>query len=226
MRRLKNFFFVRVFFLFRFLYSGTESLVSIKRLLGDSQYLKELAEWKEREFKNPTPQFIKNSIFLEHSSKESVWIETGTYRGTSTRFLAQNNKFIHTIEAEKGFYSQTKLILTEEGIKNVSFNLGTSENKLEEVIQNIDNETLSIWLDAHYSGAGTFKGTQDTPIIKELKIIQKYISEFKTINILIDDIREFDGSNPEYPKKEYLIEWSNSNNFIWEIKFDMMIIHN
>ena len=48
----------------------------------------------------------------------------------------------------------------------------------------------------------------------------------KKINILIDDIREFDCSNPEYPNKEYLIEWANSNNFVWEIKFDMMIIHN
>ncbi len=226
MKRVSNFFYIRLFFLFKFLFSGTSSLSFLKKLLGSDQFLKELSEWKEREFKVPTPQFIKNSIFLEYSNSEFIWIETGTYRGTSTRFLAQNNKFVHTIEAEKGFYAQTKLMLTEDRINNVSFNLGTSENKLEEVIQNIDNETLCIWLDAHYSGAGTYKGTQDTPIIKELKIIQKYISEFETINILIDDIREFDGSNPEYPKKEYLIEWSNSNNFTWEIKFDMMIIHN
>ena len=226
MRRFKDFFNIRLFFLFRFLFRDTKSLIFIKRLLGDDQYLKELSEWKEREFKIPTPQFIKNSIFLEYSNKESVWIETGTYRGTSTRFLAQNNKFIHTIEAEKGYYSQTKTRLTNEGIKNIGFNLGTSESSLEEVIQNIDNDTLCIWLDAHYSGEGTYKGDQDTPIVNELKVIEKYISKFKKINILIDDIREFDNSNPEYPNKEYLIEWSNSNDFMWEIKFDMMIIYN
>jgi hypothetical protein len=226
MRRFKNYFFIRLFFLFRFLYSDTQSLLSIKKLLGDSQYLKELAQWKEREFKNPTPQFIKNSIFLEHSDKESVWIETGTYRGTSTKFLAQNNKFIHTIEAEKGFYSQTKIKLLNEGIQNISFNLGTSENLLEEIIQTINNEILCIWLDAHFSGAGTYKGEQDTPIINELEVIEKYISKFKRISILIDDIREFDNSNSEYPNKEYLIEWSNKNSFMWEIKFDMMIIYN
>jgi hypothetical protein len=188
--------------------------------------LKELAQSKEREFKNPPPQFIKNSIFLEHSDKESVWIETGTYRGTSTKFLAQNNKFIHTIEAEKGFYSQTKIKLLNEGIQNISFNLGTSENLLEEIIQTINNEILCIWLDAHFSGAGTYKGEQDTPIINELEVIEKYISKFKRISILIDDIREFDNSNSEYPNKEYLIEWSNKNSFMWEIKFDMMIIYN
>ena len=135
MKKILNYIYIRLFFLFKFLYKGTLSLIFIKKLLGHEQYLKELSEWKEREFKTPTPQFIKNSIFLEYSNNESVWIETGTYRGTSTRFLAQNNKFVHTIEAQKEFYSQTKTMLTEDGIKNVSFNLGTSENKLEEVIR-------------------------------------------------------------------------------------------
>ena len=226
MKKILNYFYIRLFFLFKFLYRGTLSLIFIKKLLGHEQYLKELSEWKEREFKTPTPQFIKNSIFLEYSNNESVWIETGTYRGTSTRFLAQNNKFVHTIESQKELYSQTKTMLKEDGIKNVSFNLGTSENKLEEVIQNIDNETICIWFDAHYSGPGTYKGTRDTPIVKELEVVQKYISKFKKINILIDDIQLFQDSNPEYPNKEYLIEWSNSNNFTWEIKFDLMIICN
>lgn len=216
-----KFIYYRLFFLFQ----STKKLFLLKSILGGIDYLNDLAEWKARNFDLPTPQFIKNSIFLKHSDSDVVWIETGTYRGTTTKFLAKKNKHVHTIEPEKGFYEDTKNKLINKGFKNISFYFGTSEDKLSEVLNNVINEKVFFWLDGHFSGSGTFQGDVDSPIIKELELIQEYLPKLNGVKIFIDDIREFDSDNLDYPSKQFLIDWVNTNKLKWEILFDMMIIY-
>ena len=60
------------------------------------------------------------------------------------------------------------------------------------------------WLDGHYSGPGTARGSVVTPILRELEIIAP---RYKAANdlILIDDARLFD-VNDDYPSKHQLFE--------------------
>ena len=86
-------------------------------------------------------------------------------------------------------------------------------------------KVVNFWLDGHYSGSGTFKGDIETPIVKELELVELYLNRFTQVKIFIDDIREFNHKTPGYPTKNSLIEWAHQNKFNWEIMFDMMILY-
>ena len=76
----------------------------------------------------------------------------------------------------------------------------------------------------HIKNIKTFGNEENaTPIKKELYFIEKYLEKFEGINILIDDIRLFNNSFQNYPKKNYLVNWCKENNFEWEIEQDIFI---
>ena len=114
--------------------------------------------------------------------------------------------------------------------KNVEIILGKSEDLLEKVIsENLNFENICIYLDAHLCqdhlrNTKTFGNEDDaTPILEELKLIKKFLSKFKSVNILIDDIRLFQGNFQNYPNKNSLVDWCKENNFLWEIEHDIFI---
>ena len=76
----------------------------------------------------------------------------------------------------------------------------------------------------HLRNTKTF-GTEidGTPILKEMELIKKFLKSFKNVNILIDDIRLFNGNFQNYPSKDFLVEWCKENNFLWEIEHDIFI---
>ena len=53
--------------------------------------------------------------------------------------------------------------------------------------------------------------------------MSEYLEKFEGINILIDDIRLFNNSFQNYPKKNYLVNWCKENNLSWEIEHDIFI---
>ena len=59
-----------------------------------------LNSWVKKDLLSPfkTPIFVKQKILLKHAVKNSTWIETGTYIGTTTGFLAKRFPYVHTIE--------------------------------------------------------------------------------------------------------------------------------
>ncbi len=192
--------------------------------------LNDLIQWSKSNFRVPTPQFIKNSVFQRHTDDSTVWVETGTYKGTSTEFFSKYSKFVHTIEPEYNHYFSTKNELTKKGYKNIKFYNGTSEEVLDNLLSDIQSSKLSIWLDGHWSGGDTFLGKNPTPVLEELKIINKHLPKFNKVSILIDDIRDFNNyesnSNNDYPDKMILINWGLENGFNWEIIYDILVLTN
>jgi hypothetical protein len=75
---------------------------------------------------------------------------------------------------------------------------GDSGGLLPEVIPRIKGRCL-FWLDGHYSGGVTARGSEDTPIRKELEHIVAAGRDADVV--LIDDARCFDGRNG-YPTLE------------------------
>ena len=110
-------------------------------------------------------------------------------------------------------------------------------SKSEEILQTIlikerNFENLCIYLDAHLCkdhirNVDTFgsKNTS-TPIIDELKIIEKNLKNFKNIKILIDDIRLFSLNYHNYPNINEIVDWCKKNQLQWTIEQDIFIAKN
>ena len=201
---------------------------SIKHFIWSFKNRKSFKNWRARNFLPPSPDVIKHQILINNNLKDSLWIETGTYYGETTKLLSKISKKTISIEADKDLFQTSKKIL--KNFKNIEILNGKSEDLLEKVIsKNLNFSNICIYLDAHLcqdhiKNIKTF-GNENTatPILNELKVVSKYIAKFEKIVVLIDDIRLFQGNFQNYPNKNILVEWCKGNNFLWEIEHDMFI---
>tara|TARA_Y100000590_G_scaffold222701_1_gene252038 strand:- start:12262 stop:12891 length:630 start_codon:yes stop_codon:yes gene_type:complete len=201
---------------------------SIKHFIWFIKNRKSIKNWRSRNFSPPSPDIIKHQVLINNNVNDSLWIETGTYYGETTKLLSKISKKIISIEADKNLFDSSKKKL--KSLKNVELLNGKSEDLLEKVIlKNLNFKNVCIYLDAHLCqdhlrNTKTF-GSESTatPILKELGVIKKYINKFENVSVLIDDIRLFQGNFQNYPNKNTLVEWCKENNFLWEIEHDIFI---
>jgi hypothetical protein len=180
---------------------------------------------KLSKYNKSAPRVFKQKLFLKYTFSQGAWVETGTYLGETTKYLA---RYVYSIEPSKKYFDDAKEMFSKE--KNIMLTHGTSEDCLESVISKINIESISFWLDGHYSGADTFEGKNHSPVLLELEIIEKYLDNFKNINILIDDFRIFNKHYPKshkvnYPSQSELINWAKINNLRWKVKKNILIIN-
>jgi len=201
---------------------------SIKHFIWSFNNRKSIKNWRSRNFSPPSPDVIKHQVLVSNNLNESLWIETGTYYGETTKLLSKISKKTISIEADKNLYETSKKKLKD--LKNVEILHGKSEDLLNKVIsENLDFKNICIYLDAHLCqdhlrNTKTFGSeTAATPILNELEVVCKYIINFEKIVVLIDDIRLFQGSFQNYPNKNALVDWCKENNFLWEIEHDIFI---
>lgn len=143
------------------------------------------------------PEEFKRRNILEYFSEYNckIFIETGTYYGKTTEFMARYAEEIHTIELSKPLYDKAKEKFKEN--KKIFCHFGDSKDIIKDILKSTGDKGVLIYLDAHYSGGKTAHGEKNTPIIEELEIISK--SNLKTpFVILIDDARFF-GFEADYP---------------------------
>jgi hypothetical protein len=190
--------------------------------------LRSLKNWHKRNFRSPSPSFIKLKILNSENMDNCLWIETGTYYGETTYFLSKIAKKVISIEADERLFnlasSKFKLF------RNVEIFLSKSEEILEKIlIKEKDFKNLCIYLDAHLcidhiKKIDTFgsKNTS-TPIVKELEIIEKNLKNFKSIKIFIDDIRLFNLNYHNYPNINEIVDWCKKNQLQWTIEQDILI---
>ena len=201
---------------------------SIKYFIWSLKNRKSFKNSKARNFSPPSPDVIKHQILKNNNLKDSLWIETGTYYGETTKLLSKISKKTISIEADKNLFETSNKIL--KNFKNVEILNGKSEDLLDKVIsKNLNFKNVCIYLDAHLcqdhlKNTKTF-GNENTatPILNELEIITKYLANFEKIVVLIDDIRLFQGKFQNYPNKNTLVNWCKENDFLWEIEQDIFI---
>ena len=201
---------------------------SIKYFIWSLKNRKAFKNWKARNFSPPSPDVIKHQILVNNNLKDSLWIETGTYYGETTKLLSKISKKTISIEADKDLFETSSKIL--KNLKNVEIVNGKSEDLLDQIIsKNLNFKNICIYLDAHLcqdhlKNTKTF-GSENTatPILNELKIVKKYLANFEKMVVLIDDIRLFQGKFQNYPNKNTLVNWCKENNFLWEIEQDIFI---
>ena len=206
LRKKLNTYFIRYF------------IKAYKRILTPSYF-----KWRNNGFASPSPQFIKTQVLKRNGISPGIWVETGTYLGDTTKFLAKNfpNSKVISLEPQKLIFDFAKFRL--KLMKNVHLINGSSEEMFEETVSNLTGP-VNFWLDGHFSGDITFKGEAISPIIKELEIIEKYKKNMIELAVFIDDIRDFDEDiNSGYPSRNVLVAWANKNDLKWNIEQDIFI---
>lgn len=138
------------------------------------------------------PHIKKRRIIKEYAQKYStrVLVETGTYLGDTIDAMIDSFDVIYSVELFAPLYEKAKLRFANR--MKVNLYLGDSSHEIKKIISKLDGPAL-FWLDAHFSGEGTGRGLNDTPIIQELSII--FSDSSSSHIILIDDASDFDGNN-------------------------------
>jgi len=154
-----------------------------------------LAEWHFAGHPVPPPHAHKVQVVKSYGRrfKTLTLVETGTYR--AQMLLAIHNVFrvIHSVELSQELY--TAALIVTAAYPNVKLWQGDSAAILQGILASLRGPCL-FWLDAHYSGGETARGSVDTPIMHELKQILDYQTIVPVV--LIDDARAF-GTMADYP---------------------------
>lgn len=193
---------------------------------------KKLAVWAGGGAAMPAPQAIKMAVLTRYGLSDATWIETGTFRGSTTKFLAQDlsiaAKSVISFEPSEKYFQLSQAALAS--IPNVRLLNASSESQLENEIAELKGPTC-FWLDGHFSQGDTYAGSQDTPILLELDTITRFLDRLRPIRVFIDDVRLFVRQHHEtdlperagYPPLRTLVEWAESNGFVWFIEHDIFV---
>ncbi len=137
-----------------------------------------------------TYQHALNSNFLNLLNdlfNPDVFIETGTFMGSTTDTAATIFNTVYTIELDNYLYEEATRKFQNR--PNIHLYQGDSKTVLNKILPNLKSKKVLVYLDAHWSGSGTAGGDETTPILGELRTIQN--SNIKNMVIVIDDIRYF-----------------------------------
>jgi len=202
-----------------------KAIAVVKILLEAIEKYSEMRKWRARGYLENSPQLVKENVFVKYGIQNAQWVETGTYFGATTNFLADRFAYVHSIEPSIDLFKQA-----EERFmgRNVKLYNDVSENVLPELLPQLSGE-INFWLDGHYSAGVTFKGDSDCPVEDELNIINQNLPLFSKVTILIDDVRCFlstlDTYN-SYPSIDYLVDWARKNQFNWRVEHDIFVMTN
>ncbi len=159
---------------------------------------RDAARWRARGdnlSSSPLPGAEKRRVLLQLARQAKVVhvVETGTFLGDTTDAFARAGYEVTSIEVQpviaslamRRFRSKSKVRILQ----------GDSGVVLPRVLEGINGPSL-IWLDGHYSGGGTGRGAEDTPIEREVQAVLR-LAKAGSI-VVVDDARCF-GSDPSYP---------------------------
>jgi hypothetical protein len=195
----------------------------LKYLKQNFTRFRDLMLWRSRMYVAPAPQSVKHNVILRNSLPGAVSIETGTNTGSTSRILSSFSSKVFTLEPSTVLYLIAQKELKK--FKNIEVINSTSEAYFSNLLAKIDG-SVNFWLDGHYSGGQTYKNDINTPIVFELEIIEKFLKEFKSVVVMIDDVRLFTNSEKlqnGYPSRRYLVDWATKNNLDWNIEFDIFV---
>ena len=152
--------------------------------------------WRSEGCPLPPPNAVKQGTIIRYANEVGirVFVETGTYEGRTLRAVRQYFESLYSIELGEDLYrkacdrfrSDPKIFLFQ----------GDSGDRLRDILDMVGDRRCLFWLDAHYSRGDTARGSEDTPVLRELHAITRHSR--KDHVILVDDARCF-GTDPAYP---------------------------
>lgn len=159
---------------------------------------------------SPPPPSAKRSFLRAYARRHGlrIFVETGTLYGDTVAALRSTFDQLHSIELSPELYEKASARFA--GDAHIRLWLGDSGEVMPCVLETIREPAL-FWLDGHYSGDGTARGIEDTPICRELVHISKHLLRGEHL-IVIDDARCFIGLS-DYPNLEQLKQLAHSLGF-------------
>ncbi len=159
-----------------------------------------LLHWRRSGRPVPPPHIVKEIVVKEYARRFCIrlLVETGTFQGAMIRATRESFDRIYSIELDENLYQRAKNEFSD--FDHITIIHGDSSDILPRLLPEITEPCL-FWLDAHFSGEITARGTLLTPIKQELT--QIFNHPIKDHVILIDDARLFNGQN-DYPTLEEL----------------------
>ena len=148
--------------------------------------------WLRANCPHPPPGFVKHLILQEYARRFpcDVFVETGTFRGNTVSAMKAHFGEIHSIEVDPVLASRARRIFKSD--PHVTIHQGDSSVILKDILALIGEKSVMFWLDGHYY-AGVDRLVEDeSPIVGELEAIRN--SKVDPVVVLVDDVREFDGS--------------------------------
>ena len=130
------------------------------------------------------------ALELAQITGAQCFIETGTYKGKTTRWAAENFETVHTVEKAAPFYDRYHQELTLIG--NIITHFGDSRERLPQIVETLAERPALFWLDGHWSGGVTAGADDECPILDELQAIMHRRKDI----IMIDDARLFLAAPP------------------------------
>jgi hypothetical protein len=151
----------------------------------------------------PAPHVVKQQALIDVQRRYGLrtLVETGTFTGEMIHAMRGRFDRIVSIELSAELHRAAKLRFRDD--PTVTLLQGDSGALLPEVLASLAGPAL-FWLDGHYMGEGSGRGTIDTPIAEELTAVMRH--GVRGHAVLIDDARLFDGTGG-YPRLEELRAW-------------------
>lgn len=190
---------------------------------GHVRRLQEERMWRKTGYGVPAPIRVKWSVLQAYGFPSDVWIETGTFFGDTTNFLANSAGRVYSIEPSPSLAERARQRFRER--PNITIIEGLSEECFADLLRQAKGR-VSLWLDGHYSGGPTHKGPLETPIATELQIVRQLLGGFDELRVFVDDFRCFasqDVGEPDYPKRSWLVEWADSCQLNWTVENDIFV---
>ena len=129
-------------------------------------------------------------------------IETGTYRGVTTRRAARYFRKIWTIELDAKLHEEASHFLRR--FAHIDVIHGDAAIEVERLLnESSPEDRLILFLDGHFSGGDTALGNDVEPALEILETISKFSD--RVCAIIVDDFREF-GTQAGWPSKHSLLE--------------------
>lgn len=183
---------------------------------------KDVWTWTTKGRSGPPPPLIKREVVRGYGRRLGLrtLVETGTFKGDMVMFNRKTFERLFTIELDPKLHEEASARFTSDA-KVVALQ-GDSSVVLPDLLRRIDERCL-FWLDAHYSGGNTARGTFETPIRIELDHILRHRKDHV---ILIDDARLFTGEDgyPTIEEIETLVHETTPESLI-SIEHDIIRIH-
>src|SRR5215218_1363118 len=179
--------------------------------------------WEKQGRPSPPPHIVKEELIRDYARtfNTNVLIETGTYLGDMIHAMKKSFARIVSFELDQKLAAQASERFSAD--KHVEIVQGDSGKLLGDHLSTI-NEPCLFWLDGHYSGGITAKGTLETPIKNELTAFLSHPVDGHVI--LIDDARCFTGEN-DYPTLDELRNFvaERKPNHKFSVEHDVIRIH-
>jgi hypothetical protein len=134
----------------------------------------------------PSSRTIQHLVLdLAAPAQSHVFIESGTFMGSTTRWASEHFGAVFTIERHAPLFHTHSAALRALG--NVTPLLGDSRDYIATLAKGLNEIPAVYWLDAHWSGQGTAGEGDECPLIDELAALAQRSRDV----ILIDDARLF-----------------------------------